>query len=312
MIATSRMARFHHGRMSILHFLVAVVCIALTVGSAHTDSDGATEIEDTDGTIDAKDTSFTKTSDSSIQIPAANDVNDKEHEENEEEEESYHMDPPVGYYDNGLEILQENVFVLEDSFVTSNYGNKEAMRSEIGCYELESPGPIHGEKEFMLLRGAYQAIVGSDASSLQDIQYGNGYEVPVYVGYHPLMGRGVFAKASIANGTKIWDERYTGCFEQGWQYRNFLLSIPVRLACDVMVWSYVLRLTNNTKVAICTDLDESSFTNQAYFESQVNVFEDQTLDPSQLFAARDIEPGEQLIVEYGDFVYSNGWKHFGL
>jgi len=226
----------------------------------------------------------------------------------------HHDDAEIETFNNGKEVNVDTIFRLPRfPHLNTNHGILPEIGKAMGC-EIEDgmPDPIHGEQEFMLLRGAYQAIVGPRASTLRSTLYGNGYVVPIYVGYHPLMGRGVFAEAPIAFGTKIWDERHTGCFEEGWQFRNFLLSIPVQLACDVMMWSYVLRLENNTKVTVCCDLDESSFTNQASRTRQLNVYEDQTVEPSNLYAIDDIDAGEQLLTTYGDFAFADGWKHFDL
>jgi len=211
-------------------------------------------------------------------------------------------------------------FELEDSELNTHTGVKGDFWWELECEELmedtDEVRPIYHEAAWVLMRGAYYAIVGNKGYDEERTPtlFGNGFHTPIYVGYHPEMGRGVFAAAPIPNNTVIWDDKFAACFEHGWQVRNFLLSIPKGLACDVLIWAYGVKLDDGT-VKVCCDLDEGSFVNKADYREDVNAVEVMARDGDgngTLYSTRDIAAGEQILVNYMDFSFEEAWEMIGL
>lgn len=185
------------------------------------------------------------------------------------------------------------------------------MWLEFECEEVFSEQrPIPDNATWMLLRGAYVATVGRQFSS---IGYGtigaDGVLVRVKVDYVPGKGRGVFALEDMPEeGTHVWDALYTARFPSAIEYRRFLASIPEDLACDVLIWSYVERSNykDPSSSRVSLDLDACSFMNNI-----MDNLEDQNL-ANNYRMTRHIWAGEELIVNYEEFVEEGGWEHFGL
>ena len=203
--------------------------------------------------------------------------------------------------------------------------------------------PLHNESTWMLLRGAYQGVAGPMKSTIgrsvdsgivsnsdnknyrTSMSYESGFRIPYYTGQVPNgVGRGAFAALPIDKGTHIWTASTNSArFHSGQDFRQFLISIPTDLACDVLIWSYVQYVyddSENEKLAIQCDLDDGSFVNTADIPEEANVgtasghdeVNDGKMQAQNLFALRDIEAGEQLLVDYGEFAVPEGWEKFGL
>mmetsp|Transcript_8157 Transcript_8157/g.12336 ORF Transcript_8157/g.12336 Transcript_8157/m.12336 type:complete len:104 (-) Transcript_8157:131-442(-) len=94
-------------------------------------------------------------------------------------------------------------------------------------------------------------------------------------------------------------------------------------ACDVMQWAYVQDVSDSEEyeeLRISVDLDEGCFCNNGEGSDEpgsVGCDEDEAVNfdggcTSNYFALRDIEAGEELICNYGEFVVLHGWREFGL
>ncbi len=113
------------------------------------------------------------------------------------------------------------------------------------------------------MRDAYRRIVGPEHSSILPTNEKNGLHVPYKVDYvNDEKGRGVFATAPIKKGTLVWSshKRQSARFFDGDSYRQFVATVPVDLACDIMQFSYVQDFgpPHSPELAICTDLDEGA------------------------------------------------------
>lgn len=184
------------------------------------------------------------------------------------------------------------------------------------CDEVfETERPIHNQSTWMLLRGAYQGVVGPDRSSIAPLSHENGFQVSFEVQQFHDKGRGLVATQKVKKGDLVWTaRRQTARFGDGPSYRRFLASIPTDLACDVIQWAYVQAFG---VPLICVDLDECSFMNNGSYEANIGCIpEAAELLPGgckeNYFALRDIEVGEELLCSYGEFAISDGWEWFGL
>ena len=192
----------------------------------------------------------------------------------------------------------------------------------------------------MALRNAYRNVVGTEHSSLAPNDDLDGFgTVPVQAKMSDEKGRGVYAlDSTIQKGTLVWTSRHQSAqFTTGLQFRTFLASISEPMACDVLMWAYVHNIgtSKRKRFRISCDLDAGSFINSAQFEgaadndeTEANIgcideFDDDYINenlseykdggcPENLFALRDIEPGEEILCRYADFALKRGWKKFGL
>jgi len=187
--------------------------------------------------------------------------------------------------------------------------------------------PIHNDSTWMLVRGAYLGIVGHDGSSLGDNIFGNGFVVPYKVAQTPNKGRGVHAAEFVKEGSLVWESHYTGCFEEEFDYKQFLVTIPYDVACDVIQWAYVESSSDEHGLMMCCDLDEGSLVNTGTHDYEdFEVFEkkkDMKGEPnnlrivvgndlSRMYAMRDINKGEELLVDYNDFAEMGGEEKIGI
>lgn len=192
----------------------------------------------------------------------------------------------------------------------------------LDCGDLfeEDDRPVHNESTWMLMRGAYIASVkgeiNMEAYDKKQL-YGNGFppgsmEVKVF----EEKGRGVYATKSFKKGELVWSDIFSACFKDGMAYRLFLGSLPVDLACDVFEWAY-----SGETYGVCVDLDEGSLINHSTIkkenerdwetgegEEQPNI----GIIDYEHIAIRDINPGDELLIDYGDFAEESGWEHLGL
>lgn len=232
--------------------------------------------------------------------------------------EDYHSEDY--YYDHGEEEEQEHA---DDERVEYEEMTVEDIWHHFDCVRIfQHSRPVHSEQEWKDLQEVYRSIVGSSDSTLDDR---DGFSVPVQAKQAGEKGRGVFVTAPVAAGQLVWSTHKTARFRRGQEYRTFLARIRPDLACDVLQWAYVQALSDvasqTDQAWISVDLDAGSFINAIGEEDQ----DDANLGCDELvakdhpggckhnyFALRDIQQGEELLLDYGDFAIRDGWQWFGL
>mmetsp|Transcript_20553 Transcript_20553/g.48540 ORF Transcript_20553/g.48540 Transcript_20553/m.48540 type:complete len:368 (+) Transcript_20553:145-1248(+) len=203
-------------------------------------------------------------------------------------------------------------FINNDGRVWSDFTASE-MKNHLRCseYYQRAEQTIHDQDAWKEMRRTYVRVVGADASTVgpPESSY-NGFSRPYEVG-HNSYGRGIYAKVDIPKGSLVWHNIRSATFSEGMQFREFVMTLPPELGCDVLQWSYVM------DEKIYCDLDEGSFCNNGYSGGS-NIDIDEEVSEKfiakagmQLFAARDIKEGEELLCNYASF--SDGdWGLFGL
>ena len=178
---------------------------------------------------------------------------------------------------------------------------------------------------------------------------GSVLTVPVQIGdAGPEKGRGVFATQPIPKGTLLidLDRGDVGIFKEGHSWRKFAATLPRETACNFIEWSWVQNVPpaheNDDDIrnglTIFTAFDESNLINNAqwgdgvanvrcgsppeHWESlrsseQASIPDmDEPWGPCRFhyYASRDISPGDELLINYGEFedVSQIGWVEIGL
>jgi len=175
----------------------------------------------------------------------------------------------------------------------------------------------------------------------------NVFQVPIEIKSAAGKGRGIFAKEAIQSGTRIVKPTNAMEFYTKEAFRDFLAYLVLKrsqLVCDIFMWLYVTRKSPALDdYTICVDADRSSLINGNYEDDdqddedypedcdgdcaiQINIdmgvniaqfdFSDErTLygcQDAETFAIRDIEAGEELIMNYADFSETEGFETLGI
>jgi len=198
----------------------------------------------------------------------------------------------------------------------------------LNCGEVfEDDRPIHNESIWALVRGAYVGVVGPDESTfalnkaekhaIPGNFFGNGFKSgSIEVKLTDEKGRAVYATSPFRKGELVWSDDFTACFRDGMTYRKFLASIPSDLACDVFEWAY-----SGPSYGACVDLDEGSLINHAAStEANQRPWEVGNVKPNigideetdLHVALSDINPGDELLIDYMSFADLDAWQLLGL
>lgn len=180
------------------------------------------------------------------------------------------------------------------------------------------PLPIHEKSTWIKLREAYITAVGAENATIHvPIREESGFHVPYYVTHSPANGRGVYAKYPISKGQKVWQgwNATSAYFKTGDEFRNFLNLVGNGVVCDLLIWCYptFLNITKNIEsLRIGCDLDEGSLINEVDSSTIQNIEIFANATDEYLYANRDIEAGEELLMRYADFTGDGLWEKFGL
>jgi hypothetical protein len=182
---------------------------------------------------------------------------------------------------------------------------------------------------------AYHATVDPGFRKLPFEEYQqNAWSVPIEVKFSPVNGRGVYAKERIPKDTLVWDSNSNSAeFANSHEYRHFLeylIADPNSLdaACGTETWYDVIskpdhlysQSKDKEEFVICQTFDEGALFNEDMTpeKSKINL----NAKPTKAFnacggytyvASRDIQPGEELIINYDvDQLMNNGYVAMGL
>lgn len=186
------------------------------------------------------------------------------------------------------------------------------------------PRPLYTQEMWMEVRRAYLYAVGSKKSSIgPEPSEEDGFVIPVEVRQAPgNKGRGLFATQDIPRGERIWNSsNQTAMFDNAEDYKTFLELLLSDVACDVIQWAYVYAISGNMRdTRICVDLDDMTFVNQIiYLHERLDAgclpeWEDRYPGGCEdnVFALRDIQADDEILVDYQEFAIQDGWEKFGI
>ena len=124
-------------------------------------------------------------------------------------------------------------------------------------------------------------------------------------------GRGLMAARDIQEGEIVIRSSNNTIVFDPLTFRKFLLEAEglfPTFACDALIWHWLQDLDDGEKIGIVLDLNDNNLLNNVDEETDANLYcgtpgeEDSCLEDLQFYAARDIASGEELVVEYSDFV----------
>jgi hypothetical protein len=235
------------------------------------------------------------------------------------------------------EISSKDKCISGYKFVPCNATMKEMRYEYFDCGPREKTvRELLNESERMLMRGLYHGIVGPGLSTVGGFpSFVSGFNVDVIDRQHKEHGRSVWAQQDVEKGTLVWDSNgQTTCFPEGYQFRQFILSLPRYLVCDGLAFSYMavkfvetqemdeygtMKTKREEKVMVCTDTDAGAFMNSGEYDGHgANVGCPKGLSKKEceyglkMYALRNIEKGEEFLCNYNSFWVPKGWKSVGL
>lgn len=173
--------------------------------------------------------------------------------------------------------------------------------------------------------------------------------VPVKIGdAGPGKGRGIFSTEPIKKGSLVasLDVGNVGIFKEGHSWRKFVATLPRETACNFIEWCWIQDVPpvdgsdNDIRdgLTVFVAFDISNLINAADWDAdqEANVYCGQPLTKSssdyekktlasekqidrgpcrfEYYAARDIKPDEEILINYGEFedVDQHHWREIGL
>ncbi|KAL7546903.1 hypothetical protein ACHAWF_010235 [Thalassiosira exigua] len=202
---------------------------------------------------------------------------------------------------------------------------------------LAGPRPIYDWDRWTEIRQIYHEFVQED---LKDHPIPEGSPERSYLygtdDYDPPMnpaqsggekGRGLFASRDISKGEMVFKAtNNTIIFTHGHTWRKFLFHLYERngkpfdseTTCDILVWSWIQTLEKDGPLVIVMDLDNGSLLNEGREEpgwDPPNIRcgkEGDEFCLMEYFATKDIKKDDEILSDYRQFGYLDGWVDMGL
>lgn len=194
-----------------------------------------------------------------------------------------------------------------------------------GCQEvLNKERPIYDEETWIELRRHYH---GYPEDFESPILHTRSFMVPYKVRRDKLKGRGIYATERIKKGELVYSSTpHAAKFRSRLEFLGFLATTRQDMVCDIMIWAFCQDFNDygdgerEPDYTIVFMLDDGNFSNAADTFEDVNVgcfsisqYEGLKICQENYFALRDIEPGEEILLNYNDFSSSHLWSsQFGL
>ena len=201
---------------------------------------------------------------------------------------------------------------------------KEVM-ANLSCREIiKNPdNPLPSIDDWTVLRYAYSRVVDPRWTFDDPVPPTEGYshhedshEPPPYVArMSPGKGRGLFASRRIREGELVHrggnqgDVEFTGGGD-GW--RRYMFSLPRPLACQIASWNWTQQTKEGGDLRHFVNLNIAALMNSGgkRYKAESNVRPEPDRYSMLLYAKRDIEEGEEILMNYG--VYETSYKKVGL
>ena len=197
--------------------------------------------------------------------------------------------------------------------------------AKLSCKEVfqNSDNPLSSIEDWTVLRYAYSRIVDPTWTFDDPVPPTEGYsfheqyhDPPPYVArMSPGKGRGLFASRRIREGELVHrggnqgDVEFTGGGD-GW--RRYMFSLPRPLACQIASWNWTQQTKEGGDLRHFVNLNIAALMNSGgkRYKAESNVRPEPDRYSMLLYAKRDIEEGEEILMNYG--VYETSYKKVGL
>ena len=156
--------------------------------------------------------------------------------------------------------------------------------------------PLYRPEMWALMKELFASQSGIDLSLVGiDDKHGLGY----YSNYAEGKGRGTFAARDFLKGELVHDGSLSTIFwNDGLSWKEYIMSLPHPMACDVMEWTWIQQVRNEGWL-LCLNLNEAAFMNH---EDNFNIAPSNTTS-LEFYAVRGkfsrpcpvILPGKQFV-----------------
>ena len=208
-----------------------------------------------------------------------------------------------------LRILVENgTKLLPKPIGWERYGYYR-IRYHFNCDGLDIDArPLPTMRDWNIYRSLFGTIVDEQSTFDDSVPPTEGYTLnedgpPPYYAAHGTRGRGLFASRDIQKGDLVHGSKSDVIFPDAMTWRRYVFSLPRRMACDAIDWTWT------QKRGIRTCMNIAILMNAANWKTE-NQTEPNLSASAEMYATRDIKKGEELLYDYesGD----KEWESVGL
>ena len=220
---------------------------------------------------------------------------------------------------DGPEVTRDETYEIlpsPDKWETYSYFQ---IREHFSCSEhsRDQSKPLHILESWNLFREKYNEVVDDSFKFDDPVPPTQGYSIdivnhappPFVAKFSPGMGRGVFATRDISEGELVHNGNHSAMkFADAMAWRRFVFSLPKKMACDIVEWSWTQKLSDDGRLQTFVDLNISAFFNTGWSrKSNVGPKESTSM---KFYAAGDIKKGTELLYNYN--MYETNWDKVGL
>ena len=199
------------------------------------------------------------------------------------------------------------------------------VEASLSCKEVHrnSDNPLPSIDDWTVMRYAYARVVDPRWTFDDPVPPTEGFsfheqyhDPPPYVArMSPGKGRGLFASRRIKKGELVHrggnqgDVEFTG---GGDKWRRYMFSLPRLLACQIASWHWTQQTKEGGDLRHFVNLNIAALMNTGGggYKVKENVRPEPDDYSMLLYATRDIEEGEEILMDYD--VYDTNFKKVGL
>ena len=189
-------------------------------------------------------------------------------------------------------------------------GGYHQLRHHFNCRGLDADTkPLPTSQDWDIYKNMYKTMVDEHATFDDPVPSTEGYTLnkdgpPPFYAALGTRGRGLFASRDIKKGELVHDGSNNDLrFPNALAWRQYVISLPRRMACDAIDWTW----TQHQEIR--TDMNIAILMNAANWKSEGET--EPNLSASiKMYATRDIKKGEELLYNYEE--HDKNWGSVGL
>jgi hypothetical protein len=209
-----------------------------------------------------------------------------------------------------------NHFECDEGVGSTDTGSTDYDKSSTKTTLARSNRPLLSLQYWLLLRQQYKEFVDEKAVFDDPVPPTLGYSLsdhklaPFYAAAKPsnmgseIISRGLYASRDIKKGEIVHDRTLSeSIFPDAITYRNYVLSLPRAMACDVMDWAAWTRPLNEDgpeRYIISLSMNISSLIRSGDLV-RANVRAKTSNSGEVFYATRDIKKDEEILTHYTRF-----------